>query len=320
MITEPAFGQLLQLNECWELLTAEFETEPAPGRFTILVRETAALWPRQRCPEATCGGERSCATTMLKHGPGGIWTRSSRDWTTVVPPVSYASAGGKSGAPPPRTGWCSCALSEAANPSPRPASPGGLVNARKAAKMAPWPRPLTPDPTAGHRARARSRRHSGEPHGETWPSPAATWQATTQGPAPECGRKTEQIGASSYIQVTPHFREKDSGKYHRSVPSTWNGSGRPEPTHVSRSRPAARAIRAGKLTKTAAWAAGLVNGGLQSKVPETFSGRGHELGLGVVAFQPYFTGRRPVFEIGARFDRISGTRQAQYSGLEGAFL
>ena len=58
MITEAAFARLLQLDESWEVLTAEYESEPSPGRFTILVRETAALWPRQRCPESTCGGER----------------------------------------------------------------------------------------------------------------------------------------------------------------------------------------------------------------------------------------------------------------------
>ena len=31
MITEATLGQLLQLNECGEVLTAEFETKPAPG-------------------------------------------------------------------------------------------------------------------------------------------------------------------------------------------------------------------------------------------------------------------------------------------------
>ena len=55
MITELAFARLLQLDECWQVMTAEYE--PAePGRFTILVQETAALWPTQRCPEAICGG------------------------------------------------------------------------------------------------------------------------------------------------------------------------------------------------------------------------------------------------------------------------
>lgn len=58
MITETAFARLLQLDECWEVLAAEYEGEPAPGRFTILVRETAALWRKQRCPVPTCGAER----------------------------------------------------------------------------------------------------------------------------------------------------------------------------------------------------------------------------------------------------------------------
>lgn len=55
MISEEAFARLLQLDECWQVMTAEYE--PAePGRFTIVVQETAALWPKQRCPEGTCGG------------------------------------------------------------------------------------------------------------------------------------------------------------------------------------------------------------------------------------------------------------------------
>lgn len=55
MITEAAFSRLLQLDESWEVVAAEYETEPAPGRFSIFVRETAALWPKQRCPVPTCG-------------------------------------------------------------------------------------------------------------------------------------------------------------------------------------------------------------------------------------------------------------------------
>ena len=58
MITEAAFARLLQLDECWEVLAAEYETEPEPGRFTILVRETAALWPKQQCPVPTCRGTK----------------------------------------------------------------------------------------------------------------------------------------------------------------------------------------------------------------------------------------------------------------------
>jgi len=58
MITEAAFAQLLQLDECWKVVSAEYEAEPLPGRFSIFVQETAALWPKQRCPEPTCGGVR----------------------------------------------------------------------------------------------------------------------------------------------------------------------------------------------------------------------------------------------------------------------
>ena len=43
------------MDECWEVLAAEYATEPLPGRFTILVREPAALWPKQRCLVLTCG-------------------------------------------------------------------------------------------------------------------------------------------------------------------------------------------------------------------------------------------------------------------------
>jgi len=48
---------LLQLDECWEVVAAEFETEPTE-RFLIVVRETPKLWPGLRCPIATCKGER----------------------------------------------------------------------------------------------------------------------------------------------------------------------------------------------------------------------------------------------------------------------
>lgn len=58
MINEAAFSRLLQLDECWQVLAAEYEAEPEPGRFTIVVRETAALWPKQRCPVATCAKEK----------------------------------------------------------------------------------------------------------------------------------------------------------------------------------------------------------------------------------------------------------------------
>ena len=54
MIAEKAFGQLLQLDERWEVTAAVFETEPRE-QFVIAVRETAKLWPSLRCPEGRCG-------------------------------------------------------------------------------------------------------------------------------------------------------------------------------------------------------------------------------------------------------------------------
>ena len=54
MIAEKAFGQLLQLDERWEVTAAVFETEPRE-QFVIAVRETGKLWPSLRCPEGRCG-------------------------------------------------------------------------------------------------------------------------------------------------------------------------------------------------------------------------------------------------------------------------
>ena len=95
-MTEAAFGQLLQLNECWEVQTAEFETEPAPGLFTVLVRETAALWPRQRCPEATCGGERVvCHDHVETHSWRHLDAFGKPTQIVCAPPRGRCSACGK---------------------------------------------------------------------------------------------------------------------------------------------------------------------------------------------------------------------------------
>lgn len=48
---------MLQLDERWAVVAAEYETEPAE-RFLIVVRETEKLWPSLKCPEATCDGEK----------------------------------------------------------------------------------------------------------------------------------------------------------------------------------------------------------------------------------------------------------------------
>ena len=59
MISEKAFAGLLQLDERWAVLAAEYETEPV-DRFLIVVRETEKLWPGLRCPDAKCGGRVVC--------------------------------------------------------------------------------------------------------------------------------------------------------------------------------------------------------------------------------------------------------------------
>ena len=102
MITEAAFARLLQLDECWEVVTAEYEPA-APGRFTILAQETAALWPKQRCPDPVCGeGKVVChdhvetrswrhldafgkATQVVCAPPRGRCTECGKVWRIPVP-------------------------------------------------------------------------------------------------------------------------------------------------------------------------------------------------------------------------------------------
>ena len=55
MIPEKAFAGLLQLDDRWSVVAAEYETEPLE-RFLIVVRETEKLWPSLKCHEVTCGG------------------------------------------------------------------------------------------------------------------------------------------------------------------------------------------------------------------------------------------------------------------------
>lgn len=54
MIPEKAFERVLGLDECWEVAAAEYETEPSE-RFLLVIHETQKLWPKLRCPDATCG-------------------------------------------------------------------------------------------------------------------------------------------------------------------------------------------------------------------------------------------------------------------------
>ncbi|MFO1459483.1 MAG: ISL3 family transposase [Verrucomicrobiota bacterium] len=55
MIPEKAFAGLLQLDDRWSVVAAEYETEPSE-RFLIVVQETERLWPSLKCPEGTCEG------------------------------------------------------------------------------------------------------------------------------------------------------------------------------------------------------------------------------------------------------------------------
>ena len=53
MIPEQAFERLLGLDDCWEVAAAEYETAPVE-RFFLVLRETAKLWAKLKCPVATC--------------------------------------------------------------------------------------------------------------------------------------------------------------------------------------------------------------------------------------------------------------------------
>ena len=89
MITEAAFVRRLQLAECWEVLTAEYEPEPWLGRFTILIRETAARWPR-------AAGTRSWAMTMwrrelpMKRAGKLLGEHDTRLWRMLLAHVALA--------------------------------------------------------------------------------------------------------------------------------------------------------------------------------------------------------------------------------------
>jgi len=69
MIAEKAFERLLGLNECWEVVGAEYEEEEG-GRFLIIVRETAKLWPTLKCPESKCASD---GITCYDHAPARTW-------------------------------------------------------------------------------------------------------------------------------------------------------------------------------------------------------------------------------------------------------
>ena len=69
MIPEKAFERLLGLDECWAVVAAEYETEPVE-RFFLVLRETDKLWPKLRCPVATCGHPE---VVCHDHTEGRVW-------------------------------------------------------------------------------------------------------------------------------------------------------------------------------------------------------------------------------------------------------
>lgn len=54
MIPEKAFERLLGLDASWEVVSADYESEPSE-RFVLWVHETEHLWPRLVCTQPTCG-------------------------------------------------------------------------------------------------------------------------------------------------------------------------------------------------------------------------------------------------------------------------
>ena len=69
MIAEKAFERLLGLDECWEVATAEYETEPEE-RFLLVIQETERLWSQLICPVSTCG----CTQVVCHdHAPARVW-------------------------------------------------------------------------------------------------------------------------------------------------------------------------------------------------------------------------------------------------------
>ena len=69
MIPEKAFARLLGLDECWEVSAAEYETEPV-DRFLLVLHETEKLWPKLKCPVATCCHDR---IVCHDHSDGRRW-------------------------------------------------------------------------------------------------------------------------------------------------------------------------------------------------------------------------------------------------------
>lgn len=75
MIPEMAFERLLGLDECWAVVAAEYETEPVE-RFFLVLRETDQLWPKLRCPVATCAHPEVVCHDHTEGPANGPWRRA----------------------------------------------------------------------------------------------------------------------------------------------------------------------------------------------------------------------------------------------------
>lgn len=92
MIPEKAFERLLGLDECWEVAAAEYETEPS-DRFLLVIHETAKLWTKLQCPEASCGQRQ---VVCHDHTDARIWRHldafGKRTEILCAPPRARCSA------------------------------------------------------------------------------------------------------------------------------------------------------------------------------------------------------------------------------------
>jgi transposase len=92
MIPEKAFERLLGLDECWEVAGAEYETQPG-DRFLLVIHETAKLWTKLQCPEATCGHRQ---VVCHDHTDARIWRHldafGKRTEILCAPPRARCSA------------------------------------------------------------------------------------------------------------------------------------------------------------------------------------------------------------------------------------
>ncbi len=69
MIAEKAFERMLGLDECWEIVAADYETEPEE-RFALVARETEKLWPKLVCIDPKCGCQK---VVCHDHAQARVW-------------------------------------------------------------------------------------------------------------------------------------------------------------------------------------------------------------------------------------------------------